>query len=182
MRKYCFLHLDRVLNIELFSKILLLKFLICMCWNKAKGYFVSGRFVLPDIIYMYVSESFVPTNVWSFGRFVPPMFCLSGHLVPPDVNSYRSYVSGCYISRLSVSGDVYPSDVLSGHPYISTGTQNKFQILNILCTYGTFIAGLDTIGHIWNICNFVDVNLKNIYTYRKWFLNHFRLTLPFCIS
>jgi hypothetical protein len=36
---------------------------------------------------------------------------------------------------------------LSGHPYISTGTQNKFQILNIVCTYGTFIAGLNTIGH-----------------------------------
>jgi hypothetical protein len=92
---------------------------------------------------MYVSGSFVRTNVWSSGRFVPPMFCSSGHFVPPGVN---------YISGLSVSGDFFhldvtSPDILSGHPYISTGTQNKFQILNIICTYGTFIAGLNTIGH-----------------------------------
>jgi hypothetical protein len=102
---------------------------------------------------MYVSGSFVRTNVWSSGRFVPPMFCPSGHFVPPDVN---------HISGLSVSGDFFPPDVtspdvtspdvtspdiLSGHPYISTGTQNKFQILNIVCTYDTFIAGFNTIGH-----------------------------------
>ncbi len=104
--RFFFLHVYKEINLEdtVFSKVLLMKFLIWICIeNKPKGSFVSGRFVPPDIM---SPRTFSPLEAWFLWTFCP-----SRRFAPPDVLSHECYVSGRYDSGRIFSGRFVPPDV-----------------------------------------------------------------------